>query len=150
MENENNGMRLNFMALQFLRESAKWSKLLAIIGFIGIGFMVLAALFVGSIMSLIPVMNHSAGAGMPFGIISVVYLLLAGVYFFPVYYLYKYANDTKIAIETQNEELLTSGLGYLKSHHKFLGIMTIVVMSLYALMLIGLICVGAFAASAMH
>jgi hypothetical protein len=35
--------------------------------------------------------------------------------------------------------LLSEALGYLKSHHKFLGIMMIVVLSLYVLMFIGMI-----------
>ena len=36
MENQNNEMKLNESAIAFLRESAKWSMFLAIIGFIGI------------------------------------------------------------------------------------------------------------------
>lgn len=149
MENENKGLRLNFMALEFLRESAKWCKFLAIVGFIGIGLILLLAVFIGSVMSMLP-SNGNVPFGAMKGILSAVYVVIAGLYFFPVYYLYKYATDTKIAIETQNEELLTSGLGFLKSHHKFLGIMTIVILSLYALMFVGMIFVGIFAASAMH
>jgi hypothetical protein len=149
MENQNNNeMHLNASALEFLKESAKWSKFLAIMGFIGIGFMVLAAIFMGTIMSLLP-MGGGMGVteAMPFTFISILYIIIAGLYFFPVYYLYKYANDTKIAIQNNDSELLSTGLGFLKSHHKFLGIMMIVILSLYVLMFIGMIAMGIFAAS---
>ncbi|AKC21291.1 hypothetical protein FPG87_07510 [Flavobacterium psychrophilum] len=151
MENQNNNeMHLNTSALEFLKESAKWSKFLAIIGFVGIGFMVLAAIFMGAVMSMIPMATQTM-AFSPLGAIqefvSIIYLIIAAIYFFPVYYLYKYANDTKIAIENNDSQLLSNGFGFLKSHHKFLGITMIVVLSFYALMFIGLIAMGLFAAS---
>ena len=154
MENQNNNeMHLNASALEFLKESTKWSKFLAIMGFVGIGFMVLAAIFMGAFMSMIPTATESSEfnpLGAMKGFISVLYLIIAAIYFFPVYYLYKYANDTKNAIQNNDSELLSNGLGFLKSHHKFLGITMIVVLSLYVLMFIGMITMGIFAASAMH
>ena len=151
MENQNNNeMHLNASALEFLKESAKWSKFLAIMGFVGIGFMVLAAIFMGAVMSMIPTAAESTEfnpLGAMKGFLSVLYLIIAAIYFFPVYYLYKYANDTKNAIQDNDSELLSTGLGFLKSHHKFLGITMIVVISLYVLMFVGLIATGIFAAS---
>ncbi|MEO8235510.1 MAG: DUF5362 family protein [Flavobacterium sp.] len=150
MENQNNNeMQLNASALEFLKESAKWSKFLAIMGFVGIGFMVLAAIFMGAVMSMIPTVESAEFNPMLAmkGFISVLYLVIAAIYFFPIYYLYKYANDTKNAIQNNDSELLSTGLGFLKSHHKFLGITMIVVLSLYVLMFIGMIAMGLFAAS---
>ena len=151
MENQNNNeMHLNASALEFLKESAKWSKFLAIMGFVGIGFMVLAAIFMGAVMSMIPTAAQSTEfnpLGAMKGFLSVFYLIIAAIYYFPVYYLYKYANDTKNAIQNNDSELLSTGLGFLKSHHKFLGIMMIVILSLYVLMFIGMITMGIFAAS---
>ena len=150
MEDQNNNeMQLNALALEFLKESAKWSKFLAIVGFVGIGLMVLAAIFMGAVMSMIPT-TESTGfnpMGAMKGFISVLYLVIAAIYFFPIYYLYKYANETKNAIENNDSDLLSNGLGFLKSHHKFLGISMIVVLSLYVLMFIGMIAMGLFAAS---
>ena len=150
MENQNNNeMHLNTSALEFLKESAKWSKFLAITGFVGIGLMVLAAIFMGAVMSMVPTAESTefSPLGAMKGFISVLYLIIASIYFFPVYYLYKYANDTKNAIQNNDSELLSTGLGFLKSHHKFLGIMMIVILSLYVLMFIGMITMGIFAAS---
>lgn len=146
MENQNNEMKLNESAIAFLRESAKWSMFLAIIGFIGIAFMVIAGIFMGTIMSAVPAMgggmNSSPFAMMP-GLMAAFYIVIALLYFFPIYYLYKYAQDTKVALQSANSDLLATALGYLKSHHKFLGIMMIIIISLY--ILIALIAVVAFA-----
>jgi len=141
MENQNE-IKLNEQAVDALRESAKWSTFLAILGFIGIGFMVLAALFMGSVTSLMPDTNPY-GSASPFGamkgMISIFYAVMAAIYFMPVYYLYKYASDMKNALMSRNSEMVSNALVHLKSHHKFLGIMMIVLISLYILLIIGMI-----------
>lgn len=148
MENQNNELQLNASAVEFLRESAKWSKFLAIIGFVGIGLMVLAGIFMGTVMSFLP-MGNTSGETVPFGIISFLYIIMAALYFFPVYYLFKYATGIKNALNTKNSDLLADGFGHLKSHHKFLGIMMIVLLSLYAIILVGVVVSGVFMASAL-
>ena len=153
MENQNNEIKVNETAQEFLRESAKWSMFLAIMGFIGIGFMVLAGIFMGTIMSKLPMANAmpSGTSTNPFammpGLMAGLYIVIAVIYFFPIYYLYKYAKNTKVALQTADSDLLTEGLGYLKSHHKFLGIMMIILLSLYLLIFVGAIVVFGVAAA---
>jgi len=130
-ENQNFGLQLQTAAQDYLRESAKWSMFLAILGFIGIGFMALMAIVMTSAISMMPDVPGPFGAIK--GFISIMYLVFAILYLFPIYYLYKYADNTKKALNSQNSELLTNALSNLKSHHKFLGISAIVVISLYIL-----------------
>lgn len=130
-ENQNFGLQLQTAAQDYLRESAKWSMFLSILGFIGIGFMALMAILMTSAMSMMPEMPGPFGAIK--GFISIMYLVFAILYLFPIYYLYKYADSTKKALNSQNPELLTNAFSNLKSHHKFLGISAIVVISLYIL-----------------
>lgn len=145
-------LSLNDLAIAALRESAKWCMFLSIIGFIFIGLMVIGGLFMTVAMSAISSMPNDPysqmGASNPFmaikGFIGLIYILLALLYFFPIYYLFNYAKGTKQALESGNSEVLSKALVNLKSHHKFLGIMTIVIISLY---IIGIIAVVAFAAS---
>jgi hypothetical protein len=145
MENQNN-LTLNDQAVDALRVSGKWCMFLAIIGFIGIGLMLLFAVFMYAVMSAVPNMV-AAGAGPNIGmagifgamkgLLAVLYVIIAVVYFFPIYYLYKYAKGMKQAFESSNSDVLSDALVNLKSHHKFLGIMTIVLISLYILTFIG-------------
>ena len=141
---ENFEMKLNESAKDFLKETAKWAYFLSILGYIGIGFIVFAALFAGTLFSAMGKMNPAMGAmGSFFGIVmAVVYLLIAALYFFPVYYLNKFASNAKAAFNNNDSETLTTSLRYLKSHYKFIGIMTLVVFSLYLLMFVGMIVGG--------
>lgn len=134
-------MKLNESAKDFLKETAKWAYFLSILGYIGIGFIILAALFAGTLFSAMGKMNPAMGMmGSSFGMaMAVVYLLIAALYFFPVYYLNKFASNAKAALNTNDSETLTTSFRYLKSHYKFIGIMTLVVFSLYLLMFVGMI-----------
>jgi hypothetical protein len=140
MENENQSqfdsfeLHLNQTALEYLRESAKWSMFLAILGFVGVGFLALMAIIMTSVMSALP--DTSGPLGAVKGIVSIVYLVIALIYLFPVYYLYRYASNAKKAIYSKDSGLLTDAFGALKSHHKFLGIAAIIIISLYILMAI--------------
>jgi hypothetical protein len=137
MENENQSqfdsfeLHLNQTALDYLRESAKWSMFLAILGFVGVGFLALMAIIMTSVMSAMPDTPGPFGAVK--GIISIFYLVIALIYLFPVYYLYRYASNAKKAIYAKDSALLTDAFGALKSHHKFLGIAAIIIISLYIL-----------------
>ena len=95
-------LSLNDLAIEALRESAKWCMFLAIVGFIGIGFMILAGGFMMVAMSTIA--NNPAFGGVPLGglkaYIGLIYIVIAALYFFPIYYLYKYATGTKRALES--------------------------------------------------
>lgn len=142
MENHNN-LVLNDQAVDALRESAKWCMFLSILGFIGIAFMIIMGLFMSVAISAIPE-NRAFEDGMnPLGAIKayfgIMYIVIAVLYFFPIYYLYKYATGTKRALESGNSNVLSDALVNLKSHHKFLGITAIVVISLYILIIIGII-----------
>ena len=134
-QTENFENQLTSAAVGFLQESAKWSKFMAIIGFIGIGLMVLVSLFMAIGFS---VMKPSNIPGLPFSmsVFSILYVLFAAIYFFPVYYLYQYATKTSAALHSKNKQLLADGLENLKSHHKFLGIFTLIIISIYGLIFV--------------
>ena len=84
----------------YLRETAKWAKFLAIIGFVMIGFMVLVGVFFGSIMGSAMSDLEDAGlkAGVGTGAFGFIYIFIALLYFFPTLYLYRFATRTKQAV----------------------------------------------------
>lgn len=148
MENENQSQFENFenqltaSAIGFLKESVKWCKFMSIVGFVGVGLMILVAvsMFIG--FNALESMSETSKFPFPTSLISVVYLIFAALYFFPVYYLYQYATKTSLALQSRNQQLLTDGLENLKSHHKFLGIFTLIIVSIYGLIFVGAILGG--------
>ncbi len=128
-------LQLTSLAKDYLTETAKWAKFLSIMGFILIGFMIIGALAMFAVGDAFAGMG--AGAfGNAFGaFLGVVYLLVAFLYFFPVLYLYKFSSKAKSALYNNNSQELTEALENLKSHYKFVGILTIVILSFYVLMM---------------
>ncbi len=115
----------------YLLETAKWGNFLAIIGYILMGLLALLSLFMMFGMSQL-----IANQVFPIWIMGVVYLAMAGVYWFPVTYLYRFSAQMKQAVLSRNEGLYTSGFANLKSLFKFFGIFTIVILALYALAIV--------------
>ncbi len=67
---------------------------------------------------------------------TIVYLVLAIIYFFPVYYLLQFSLKMKKALTSKNDETLAKAFEMIKSHYKFLGVFTIITISLYVLLFI--------------
>ena len=119
---------------RFLAETAKWGKFLSIVGFIITGFIVIAALFAGTMLASMPGIGDAAlmAGGMSI-FITILYLAIALLYFFPCLYMYRFSVRMKRALYENNQDVLNSSFGSLKSCFKFIGIMTIIFLSLYAL-----------------
>ena len=74
--------------------------------------------------------------------ISVVYLVFAAIYFTPMYYLFKFATHARQGLTHKSQYETDQGLIYLAAHYKFIGIMAIVLLSLYVLIFIGVFAAG--------
>jgi hypothetical protein len=131
---ESNELSLTTGSKTFLNEAAGWTKFLSIVGFVFIGLLVIGAIFAGSIIS--DLMEAQTGSPMVGGaVITIFYLLFALLYFFPVYYLFQFSSKMKAALEQQSSELLQQSFENLKSHYKFMGILTIVILGFYLIVL---------------
>lgn len=148
--NKNNSIILDHDGQKFLLETCKWAKFLSILGFIGIGFMVVGGLLFGTFMGSMGKMMESTpsnGAMALSGtVMAVIYVLIAAVYFFPILYLYRFSTRTKEALVSGNSQGLSIGIENLKKHYKFVGILAVIILSLYALIFIFTILFGGFAA----
>ena len=122
---------LGEQGLEYLKETAKWGKFLAIVGFVIVGIIAVASLFIGAIFSNLP--QGEMPIPFPSSILTVMYLLMALLYFFPTLYLYQFSTKTLDAIARKEDDLLENGLEKLKSLFKFMGIMTVIVLGFYAL-----------------
>jgi hypothetical protein len=132
-------------ARRFLLETTRWAKFLAILGFVGIGLIVVVAIALMTVGGAL----FGEAAGNPFGAlggaaIGGVYLVLGALYFFPVYYLYQAATKLRNGLDGDDQGQLTLGFENLKSHYKFLGIMALVMLGLYGIIFVFTIVGAAF------
>ncbi len=132
-------MQLSDQAKQYLLEASKWANFIAIVGFIAIGLLIIMSFSIGTILASLP--EGSLG-GLPPKFFSFFYLIAAGIYFIPVFFLFQFGQKVKQAIVEDDHNLMTFGLKKLRSHYKFIGILFIIFIALYFF----LILFGAFSA----
>lgn len=130
---ENNSLEFTGDSIRHIDEARKWSMFLAIFGFISVGLLVLASLTSGIVVAFIGDSFISPAMGIG---ISILYLIMAVLYFFPVYYLFNFSGKAKQAVKSSDSKSLTESMHFLKAHYKFMGIMVIVMLALYPVIIV--------------
>jgi hypothetical protein len=124
---EKKNLELDSNALNYLKETRKWSMFLSILGFVFVGLMFLIAVIImGTGNSLSPGLH---------AVTIILLLLMCGIYFFPIYFLYQFSAYSKLAINREDPTLLAKALMYLKMHYQFMGILAIIVAIIYIIMI---------------
>lgn len=124
------------------RRTAKWARFLAIVGFVMIALMVLFGIFAGSLFGMMGAMGGEMsgmamnGAMGAFGAMyTVMFLLIAALYFFPTLYLYRFATRTLKALNGPFDgPVFSGGVDALRKLFTFMGVLTLIMLSLYLLM----------------
>lgn len=123
-----------------LSETARWARFLAIVGFIFLGLMLVFGIFLSTYMSTIFGRNDmygGAGLGASFGVgMAIMYIIISALWFFPLLFLLRFANRMRTALNGNDQQALNISLQNLKVFFRFIGIMTIIVLALYALIII--------------
>lgn len=141
MENNENlltvDLQVDSISFAHLHETARWAKFLAIVGFIIAGFLLLAAIFAGSLL------GKMSGAGLSSsqsvigaGFLSAIYIVIAVIYFVMCLFLYRFAAKMQIALQSTDQENFNLSLHNLKLVYRITGIIVIVYLALVALALI--------------
>ncbi|WP_299549631.1 DUF5362 family protein [Seonamhaeicola sp.] len=130
---ENFELDINQEIKGYLSETSKWAYYLAILGFVGIGLMVLLGIFMAFFQGLAGSgVDALYGVGYSIGV-GLVYIVIAAVYFFPILYLFNFSKHMKSALKLSNNKDFITAFSNLKSHYKFVGIFSIVIISIYIL-----------------
>ena len=116
-----------------LAEAAKWAKFLAIVGFVMCGLIIVLSFFIGALFSTsMSRYGDSATFGSGFGIImTIVYLSFGALYFFPCLFLFRFANNMIVALNSNEQITLNRSFQNLKIMFRYVGILTIIVLALY-------------------
>lgn len=134
------GLSINENTKVDLADAARWARFLAIFGFVMCGLIALTGFFAGSILSMfadsgemeeLEGMSSAVGVGMAF-----FYILIAAIYFIPCLFLFRFANKMKIALSSNDQEALNNSFQNLRSMFRFFGIVSIIMIALYAIILL--------------
>ena len=113
---------LNDISMRHLVETARWAKIIAIIGFVFIGILVIVGFSMGGIMSLFT----KEVMPFPMFIFGFVYLIIGAIYFYPLFALFKFSNYSKTAVAQLDSQQLALSLKNLRGVFTFIGILTLI------------------------
>ncbi|MGN6568543.1 MAG: DUF5362 family protein [Flavipsychrobacter sp.] len=146
---ENNQLAIDHVGKAYLLETVRWTKFMAILGFIAIGLLFLLGLFLITLMPSMSMPNGYGGRGITGALRGITFIIFTVLYFYPVFALSKFSSNMKTAINGNSQTHLNDALRYQKSMYKYIGILTIIVLIFYALIILfaGVV-LGTFAAGA--
>ncbi|HVH45019.1 MAG TPA: DUF5362 family protein [Labilithrix sp.] len=134
-------------SVELLRQTKPWVTFLSVMGFIGSGLMLLGGLFMMVAGAFVPKTGPT-----PFSpvLLGLFYLPMAFLYIYPSLKLWGFSSAIGRLLTQHTAANLEAALEQQKSFWKFVGILTIVLMTLYALLIVGIMVVGISAASRMN
>ena len=108
---------------------SKWATFLSILGFVYTGFIGLMGLV---FLIVFPLIGDELGTPIPvpMNYFGIIYILIAVIYFFPVLYLFRFSDKTKSAFQLGDQETFDTAIENLKKMFKFMGVMTIIFLSI--------------------
>ncbi|HTI12130.1 MAG TPA: DUF5362 family protein [Puia sp.] len=116
----------------YLRESARWAKFVAIIGYICCGFILLLLLLAAGAA----VKNNPGAEQWNVLVGAIFFILIIPIVFFPCLYLYKFASRMQAALHSNDQEQLIRSFRSLKSCYRFVGILMLIYLGLTVLLFI--------------
>ena len=116
-------------------EMARWTKFLAVLGFVFLGLMLTLGLVA---MAAVAMASSIAGPFAALGGVGifVLYCLFAALEFYPIYALFKYSVCVKKALLTYNKDEFYMAISWLKNMFRYMGIMAIIFLSLYGVVIV--------------
>ncbi len=132
-------LQVDMQATMYLRDAAKWAKFLAITGFVFCGFIAIAGIATASILGRA---SSAFGSSYAMGssiMVSIIYVGMAVVYFFPCLYLLRFSSKMNIALLSNDQLEMNNSFSNLKSCFRFLGILTIIMLGFFALSILSIL-----------
>lgn len=139
-QHEPGSMVFNSQIKNYLFEICKWAHFLAIVFFVGIALMVVFSISVAFGFFGI---GDELGTIISTAFFGLFYALISLVYLYPTLRLYQFSRNAKKGLLEDDEPLVTTSIGQLKSVFKFYGVLTMIVLGIYAFVfLIGMLGLG--------
>lgn len=134
-DNFSSGLNITSDIREFLDETAKWAHFLSILGFVMVGLIILIAIFASTLLGVVINEMQIEFSGVSTLLVTFIYLTIAVINIFPILFLYRFARNTKEALRSDNQVILSEAFKNLKSHYKFVGIAALFMLGLYGLMI---------------
>ena len=125
------GIQIDLDSRDYLLETCKWARFLAIVGMVIAGLLMVFVIFTFFSLSQL----NDAFNGF-YSLYILIYLVVIGIYIYPIISLYRFAKKVRIGIDQANQDEFNEGLRFLKSTFRYMGIMTIIILAIYSIILL--------------
>jgi magnesium-transporting ATPase (P-type) len=116
-------------SLNHLNSMWKWTMFLSILGFIFLGLLIIAGVVTSTFLTAFK--TQEANLGIPESFMIIILIVIAAIYFFPVFFLFRFSRNTRDAIQNLDKRKLEKAFRNLRIYFTYIGIMVIVVLSIY-------------------
>ena len=123
-----NSIQLDEQGSYYLKEAAKWARFLGIMGYVFMAIMLIAGLVIGFLLPEV--------SGMPGFAFAIIYIIIAAVYVYPIIQLHQFGAKAKTATLHNDAASFNASLKCLKNCFLYIGVVTIITISIYALIII--------------
>ena len=130
---EENKLEIGSEALDNLNVTRKWTTFLSVLGFIFLGLIIVAGL--ATTLFLTTFKSKQADLGIPESLMIIVFIAIGALYFFPVFFLFRFSRNIRDAIQKHDQKKLAKGFRNLRLFFAYLGIMVILILSVYVVLL---------------
>jgi len=131
---ETRKLEIEERTLPHLNTARKWAMFLAIVAFIFLGLILIIGLLAGTFLSTFS--TGEKGLGIPESLMFIPVLLIGAIYFFPVLFLFRFSKFAHRAIQTLDKLALHKAIKNLKACFAYIGILIIIILTLYILVLV--------------
>jgi len=133
-------LQIDQEAMSYLGTTARWGKFLSIVGFVNCGIMVIVALLFGKSFAMLAPFAGGNLLGDTISrlgaFVTAIFIVAAVIWFFPNLFLLRFSVKMQSALRDTDQIQLNASFGSLKSCFKYIGILTIVILSFYTILFI--------------
>ncbi len=131
---ENRKIEIEQTTLNHLNTARKWAMFLAIMGFIFLGIMIVVGLIAGTFLKAFS--SGENNFGIRDSLMFIPIILIAVIYFFPVLFLFRFSKYISRSIKNLDKNYFHKAIKNLKYYFAYIGILIIIVLSIYFVILI--------------
>jgi hypothetical protein len=106
---------------------------LSVLGFIFLGLLIVAGL--AASLFLTTFKSQEANLEIPESLMIIIFIIIAVIYSFPVFFLFRFSKNIRDALQNLDSGKLSKGFRNLRLYFNYIGVMVIVVLSIYIVLL---------------
>lgn len=131
---ENKKFEIGPEIIKHLNATRKWSRFLAILGFIVLGLLTILGLITSTFLSVFSI--GESGRVIPEYIMILLFAVAVVMFFFPGLFLFRFSKYTSLAVKTSDTRSLLKAFRYMRLYFMSIGILIITIIAAYIATLI--------------